>query len=144
MLTLELIKSPWPRYLNPWHSVSGSYLTSMEMAHVFNGNPSTSSTIVKKPVVSLYVPECVIFGVQSHILLIISSTSSEQRHHYVESVHFANPAGKPLHAAVAVIQTPTREYYILRDTGLEIGSEENGVYPAWMDAIRCSTQGIEV
>lgn len=61
--TLELINHPGPRYLLiSWHSVSGSFLTSMEMAQEFNGNPSTSSTIVKKPVVSLYVPECVIFG----------------------------------------------------------------------------------
>ena len=63
------------------------------------------------------------------------------RHHYVESVHFSS-MGKPLHPAIAVVMTPGREYYILRDTGTSIGSEESGIYPAWMRVIGCSDLGL--
>ncbi|KAF8335445.1 uncharacterized protein EI90DRAFT_3048392 [Cantharellus anzutake] len=104
------------------NSLSGSFQTSIEMACESNGQhcniPSALSAIT---IPSLFVPE----------------------HHYVESVHLMNSRGIPLHPAIAVVQTPAREYYILRDTGQEIGCEEaGGVYKCWLDVIRCQEDGV--
>jgi hypothetical protein len=64
------------------------------------------------------------------------------RHHYVESVHFANRKGEPLHEALAVVQTPGREYYILRDNGMQVGCEEDGVSGTWMSVLGCHHDGV--
>jgi hypothetical protein len=64
------------------------------------------------------------------------------RHHHVESVHFTTRSGAELHPAVASVQTPHREYYILRENGLQIGCEEEGVCSTWMHILGCSTDGI--
>ena len=50
-------------------------------------------------------------------------------------------AGRPLHPALAVIQTPAREYYVLRDNGLEVGCEEEGVAGVWMRILGCDARG---
>jgi len=63
------------------------------------------------------------------------------RHHHVESVHLTAANGRPLHPAVAVVQTPARAYYILRDNGLEVGCEEDGVANVWMRVLDCDTNG---
>ncbi|KAF8490803.1 hypothetical protein F5888DRAFT_1807846 [Russula emetica] len=64
------------------------------------------------------------------------------RHHHVESVHLtATGAGRPLHPALAVIQTPAREYYVLRDNGFEVGCEEEGVASVWMRILGCDARG---
>jgi len=47
----------------------------------------------------------------------------------------------PLHPAVAVVQTPGREYFILRDNGMQIGCEEEGVAFAWMEILGCDARG---
>jgi hypothetical protein len=52
--------------------------------------------------------------------------------------------GRPLHPAVAVVQTPAREYYILRDNGLEVGCEEEGVASVWMRILGCDARGEKV
>jgi len=49
------------------------------------------------------------------------------RHHHVESVHFNTSMKCPLHPALAVVQTPSREYFILRENGMQIGCEEEGI-----------------
>jgi hypothetical protein len=46
-----------------------------------------------------------------------------------------------LHPALAVVQTPSREYYILRDNGLEVGCEEEGVAGIWMRILGCDARG---
>ena len=63
------------------------------------------------------------------------------RHHHVESVHLTASGGRPLHPALAVVQTPSREYYILRDNGLEVGCEEEGVASVWMRILGCDARG---
>lgn len=66
---------------------------------------------------------------------------SPSRHHFVESLHFMTAQYEDLHPAVAVVQTPTREYYVLRDNGMQIGCEEEGVAEIWMQIIRCDSEG---
>lgn len=63
------------------------------------------------------------------------------RHHHVESVHFTSSDRKPLHCAVATVQTPGREYYILKDNGMQIGCEEDGVASVWMELLQCDAGG---
>lgn len=63
------------------------------------------------------------------------------RHHHVESVHLTARGRRPLHPALAVVQTPSREYYVLRDNGLEVGCEEEGVASVWMRILGCDARG---
>jgi hypothetical protein len=63
------------------------------------------------------------------------------RHHHIESVHLTSTGGRPLHPALAVVQTPAREYYILRDNGFEVGCEEVGVASVWMRILGCDARG---
>lgn len=63
-------------------------------------------------------------------------------HHHIESVHFATSTSVPLHPALAVVQTPGREYFILKDNGMEVGSEEDGVAPLWMEILSCDNKGL--
>jgi len=65
------------------------------------------------------------------------------RHHHVESVHFTTTSGVALHPAVASIQTLHREYFVLRDNGLQIGCEEEGVGEVWMGILGCAVDGTE-
>ena len=64
------------------------------------------------------------------------------RHHHVESVHFATPAGDALHGALATVQTPHREYYILRENGMQVGCEEDGVGEVWQGVLECDPRGV--
>jgi hypothetical protein len=50
-------------------------------------------------------------------------------------------SGCPLHPALAVVQTPAREYYIFRDNGFEVGCEEEGVASIWMRILGCDARG---
>jgi len=59
----------------------------------------------------------------------------------VESVHFTTAKGDPLHPALAVVQTPRREYFVLRDNGMQVGCEEEGVAEVWMDLVGCDRFG---
>lgn len=63
------------------------------------------------------------------------------RHHHVESIHLTTARGRLLHPALAVVQTSAREYYILRDNGLEVGCEEEGVASVWMRVLGCDARG---
>ncbi|KAJ7212246.1 hypothetical protein GGX14DRAFT_519842 [Mycena pura] len=66
-------------------------------------------------------------------------------HHHVESVHFTasgRRAGIPLHGALAVVQTPGREYFVLRDNGMQVGCEEEGVAEVWMKILGCDNLGV--
>lgn len=51
------------------------------------------------------------------------------------------PNGRPLHPALAAVQTPGREYYILRDNGMQVGCEEEGVALVWMGLLGCDALG---
>jgi len=46
-----------------------------------------------------------------------------------------------LHPALAVVQTPGREYFVLKDNGMQVGCEEEGVAEAWMKIIGCTQTG---
>jgi len=72
--------------------------------------------------------------------LIISRPSCS--HHHVESVHFQTPDKKTFHPAVATVQTLAREYYILKDNGMLIGTEEDGVNPLWQVLLECDEKGL--
>jgi len=48
------------------------------------------------------------------------------------------------HPAVASVQTQAREVFLLRDTGQEIGTEEEGIGPVWMDLLGCSEGGMSL
>ncbi|KAF8895433.1 hypothetical protein BD779DRAFT_1499503 [Infundibulicybe gibba] len=103
------------------NSISGRCMSSTEMAQEFNGNTSNIAIVPQKtPRVHLFLP-C---------------------HHHVESVHFTSSNGVALHPALAVVQTPGREYYILRDNGMQVGCEEDGVAAVWMRVLGCSQLGI--
>lgn len=101
------------------NSVSGSWLTLTEMAQEFNDMPSQHPRQQKHQKINLFLPA----------------------HHHVESVHFTTSAGKALHPALAVVQTPGREYYILKDNGMQVGCEEDGVAPVWMSLLGCNSLG---
>jgi hypothetical protein len=62
-------------------------------------------------------------------------------HHHVESVHFQTPGKKHFHPAVASVQTPAREYFILKDNGMLIGTEEDGVNRLWQTLLGCDEKG---
>ena len=63
-------------------------------------------------------------------------------HHHVESIHFRAPDKKAFHPAVATVQTPARGYYILKDNGMLIGTEEDGVNPLWQVLLGCDEKGL--
>ena len=63
-------------------------------------------------------------------------------HSHVESVHFQTPDKKAFHPAVATVQTLAREYYILKDNGMLIGTEEDGVNPLWQVLLECDKKGL--
>ncbi|KLO12214.1 hypothetical protein SCHPADRAFT_875780 [Schizopora paradoxa] len=63
-------------------------------------------------------------------------------HHLVESVHVMTAGGKNLHKELAVVQTPGREYFILRENGMEVGCEEDGVWDVWRNILSCDSRGI--
>ncbi|KAK0487319.1 hypothetical protein IW261DRAFT_1391481 [Armillaria novae-zelandiae] len=100
------------------NSVSGRWKSSSEMAQDFSG-ASTSALPVKKERVNLFLPA----------------------HHHVESVHVGTAGGAPLHPALAVVQTPGREYFVLRDNGMQVGCEEEGVGGVWMRLLGCESSG---
>ncbi|KAF5389222.1 hypothetical protein D9757_003490 [Collybiopsis confluens] len=102
-------------------SVSGQYKTSTEMANDFAGLPVGSVGSAKKAPgkLNLFLPH----------------------HHHVESAHFTTPQGKPLHPALAVVHTPARDYYVLRDNGMQVGCEEEGIGCTWMQIIGCTADG---
>ncbi|KAI0693960.1 hypothetical protein BC835DRAFT_1039478 [Cytidiella melzeri] len=106
------------------NSVSGTWMSTVDMAQEFAGMPSryglSTSRTHAQDTVSLYLPA----------------------HHHVESVHFATSAGVPLHPALAVIQTPSREHFILKDNGMEVGCEEDGVLSLWMELLGCDSKGL--
>ena len=59
-------------------------------------------------------------------------------------MHFASagPGSGDLHIALAVVQTPHREYYILRDNGMQVGCEEEGIGAVWQEILRCDAKGL--
>lgn len=62
----------------------------------------------------------------------------------MESVHFSTSAGKPLHRALAVVQTLAREYFVLKDNGMEVGNEEEGVAAIWMEVLQCDNRALQL
>ncbi|TBU61886.1 hypothetical protein BD310DRAFT_812385 [Dichomitus squalens] len=104
------------------NSISGHWMTTNEMAQEFAGLPARVAPQYgkqKNTTLNLFLPE----------------------HHHVESVHLAGPGGKNLHPALAVIQTPHREYFVLRDNGMQVGCEEDGVADIWQELLRCDCRG---
>ncbi|KAG2151420.1 hypothetical protein DEU56DRAFT_880080 [Suillus clintonianus] len=107
------------------NSVSGQWMSSNQMAQEFAGLPSQVTHATTRggiPKINLYLPA----------------------HHHVESVHFTTSKGVPLHPALAVMQTPAREYIVLKDNGMQVGCEEDGVANVWMNVLGCDKNGIAV
>ncbi|KAG2039551.1 hypothetical protein BDR03DRAFT_1008877 [Suillus americanus] len=108
------------------NSISGQWMSSNQMAQEFAGLPSQGTTLAAirggAPKINLYLPA----------------------HHHIESVHFTTPKGVQLHPALAVIQTPAREYIVLKDNGMQVGCEEDGVANVWMHVLGCDKNGIAV
>ncbi|CAK5269788.1 unnamed protein product, partial [Mycena citricolor] len=101
------------------NSVSGRWMSSMQMAQESAGLIETvASRPQSNPKVNLFLPV----------------------HHHVESVHLT-VGRRALHPALAVIQTPSREYYILRDNGMQVGCEEEGVPEVWRKVLGCDFKG---
>ncbi|KAK0449224.1 hypothetical protein EV421DRAFT_1899904 [Armillaria borealis] len=103
------------------NSVSGRWKSSSEMAQDFSGLSGAAGLKinVKSQRVNLFLPA----------------------HHHVESVHVKTSRGEPLHPALAVVQTPGREYFVLRDNGMQVGCEEEGVGEVWMGLLGCDDSG---
>ncbi|KAI9463805.1 hypothetical protein F5148DRAFT_982317 [Russula earlei] len=104
------------------NSLSGRWMSAPEMAQEFAG--LAHALLLTRRVVSYADAEIRVL-----------------RHHHVESVHLTATGGHPLHPALAVVRTPAREYYILRDNGLEVGCEEEGVASVWMRVLGCDAGG---
>ncbi|KAK7048247.1 hypothetical protein R3P38DRAFT_2868228 [Favolaschia claudopus] len=102
------------------NSLSGRYMSATQMAQEFAGlSDVLPARVAASPKVNLFLPA----------------------HHHVESVHFTT-AGRPLHVALAIVQTPARFYYILRDNGMQVGCEEDGVAEVWMNILGCDNSGV--
>ncbi|PIL22865.1 hypothetical protein GSI_15561 [Ganoderma sinense ZZ0214-1] len=103
------------------NSISGRWMTTNEMAQEFAGLPArvNGQRGKKNATLNLFLPE----------------------HHHIESVHFTATGGRDLHPALAVVQTPHREYYVLRDNGMQVGCEEDGVAEVWQEVLRCDARG---
>ncbi|TRM63985.1 hypothetical protein BD626DRAFT_536682 [Schizophyllum amplum] len=91
------------------NSVSGQYMRLTEMVQEFHGVETKGIATTEK------------FRQKQTVKLNLFLPG----HHHVESLHFTTSKGTPLHPDVAVVQTPGREYYILRDNGMQIGCEED-------------------
>jgi len=105
------------------NSVSGEWMSASRMQQEFAGDasvPDHSTRKREKLRVNLFLPS----------------------HHLVESVHFKTACGKSLHKDLAVVQTPNREYYILRNNGMEVGCEEDGVWEVWREMLNCDGRGL--
>ncbi|KZP31480.1 hypothetical protein FIBSPDRAFT_776099, partial [Athelia psychrophila] len=101
------------------NSVSGSWMSSAQMEQDYAGNSPVVNSRKSVPHVNMFLPA----------------------HHHVESLHFTTADGTALHHALAVVQTPGREYYIFRDNGMQVGCEEDGVGDVWRSLLRCSPCG---
>ncbi|KAF8550818.1 hypothetical protein OG21DRAFT_1419114, partial [Imleria badia] len=106
------------------NGISGQWMSTSAMAQEFAGLPgqdALGSRTVGRAVntVNMFLPA----------------------HHHIESVHFATSTGEALHGAVAVVQTPGREYYVLRDNGMQVGCEEEGIPEVWQRILGCDTLG---
>ncbi|OAX31022.1 hypothetical protein K503DRAFT_704383, partial [Rhizopogon vinicolor AM-OR11-026] len=109
------------------NNISGQWMFSHGMAQDFIGLSSkvtVDTTRERTPKVNLYPPA----------------------HHHVESVHFTTPKGipfgVPFHPALAVVQTPAREYIVLKDNVVQVGCEEGGVVNVWMRVLGCDQSGM--
>ncbi|KAF9242561.1 hypothetical protein BU15DRAFT_43896 [Melanogaster broomeanus] len=103
------------------NGISGRWMSTSAMAQEFAGLPGNDNvgSRATAPPVNMYLPT----------------------HHHVESVHFTTSKGKDLHPAVAVVQTSAREYYILRENGMQVGCEEDGVAEVWQQILHCDSIG---
>ena len=116
-------------------------MSAPQMAQEFAGLAERQTLLVPPKVsnVNLFLPARVFLPLRCCSRTEIEKNLS--RHHHVESVHLTATGGRPLHPALAVVQTPAREYYILRDNGFEVGCEEDGVASVWMRILGCDARG---
>lgn len=105
------------------------------MRQDFSGLPQhTAQAQPKTPRLNLFLP-------QYALAVCCTLTDYMYRYHYVESVHFTTASRKPLHPALAIVQTPGREFIILKDNGMQVGCEEEGVAVVWTKLIGCDNEG---
>ncbi|KAI6044706.1 hypothetical protein EDC04DRAFT_2560796 [Pisolithus marmoratus] len=102
------------------NGISGRWMSTTSMAQDFAGLPGCDAAPSRpKASLNMYLPS----------------------HHYVESVHFTTSTKEDLHPALAVIQTPAREYYVLKENGMQVGCEEEGVADVWAKILQCDNKG---
>lgn len=118
-------------------------MTSTELQQDDAGNGyilGSTLKLAKKPV-NLFLPG---YARVFSAMTVRAQLTSWSRHHQIESVHFTASDGRPLHPALASIQTLAREYYVLRDNAMQVGSEEDGVAEVWRRVLGCDWNGILV
>ncbi|QRV80299.1 SAP domain protein [Ceratobasidium sp. AG-Ba] len=107
------------------NSVSGDYKSVVSMARRLAGGEfvEQTPTTMKAQRVGLLVSE----------------------HHLVESVHLEHLQPRPnsrLHPALALVLTaPGREYFVLRDTGMPVGTNDEGLEKVWQEIVGCDAWG---
>lgn len=122
-------------------SISGPWMSTSAMAQEFAGLPDNNAALGSRTAgrsvntVNMYLPAYVTF------ILSCACNADPCSHHHIESVHFTTSKGEALHTAVAVVQTPGREYYVLRDNGMQVGCEEEGIAEVWQRILGCDTLG---
>jgi hypothetical protein len=118
-------------------------MSAPQMAQEFAGltERKTLSVPARVSSVNLFLPARVFPPPHRCYRLLPHTDAKIFRHHHVESIHVTATSGYPLHPALAVVQTPAREYYILRDNGFEVGCEEEGMASVWMRILGCDARG---
>lgn len=117
-------------------------MSTSAMAQEFSGLPGTGNAIDPRTAarssntVNMYLAAYAMF-----ITLFCARTADPCSHHHIESVHFTTSKGEALHGGVAIVQTPGREYYVLRDNGMQVGCEEEGIPKVWQEIIGCDILG---
>ncbi|KAG9315932.1 hypothetical protein JVU11DRAFT_3584 [Chiua virens] len=106
------------------NGISGQWMSTSAMAQEFAGLPDKNA-----------------LGARSAGRSVNAMNMYLPAHHHIESVHFTTANGDALHAAVAVVQTPGREYYVLRDNGMQVGYEEEGIPDVWQQILGCDALG---
>ncbi|KAH7338930.1 hypothetical protein B0J17DRAFT_706217 [Rhizoctonia solani] len=125
--------------------VSVSWLRSLSLEE------STRRIVAKRYVLNCVEPNSIsgkyksVVDMAGDVAGVLSNTGPRRQvglyiseHHLVESVHLPSS----LHPALAMVTTaPGREYFVLRDTGMPIGTSDQGLEPLWQTLIGCDAWG---
>jgi hypothetical protein len=125
-------------------SISGQWMSTSTMAQEFAGLPAKNDILGGRTVGRFMDTVNMYLAAYANVLTMSCPCARDTdlySHHHIESVHFTTCKGEALHAAVAVVQTPGREYYVLRDNGMQVGCEEEGIPEVWQQILGCDMLG---